>query len=235
MSQFTHKLTILPHIIKWVPKDPAPVRKVISFDLDHTVIKPNKGRFSRTSDDWIFMKYGQTEVLAKLSAQMKETPDFHIVFFSNQGGVVSEPRTSKSCVKHVDKICKVLKYISENDSQLCDRIWIYCATKKPASLFGGSKPASTAHANKVVKNIISGQKKRINGEMVTPEMFDNVRKPNRGMFDEFLKDSDEQSDSIELLFYCGDAAGRPNDFSDSDKEFAKLLGVPFKVPEEYFI
>ena len=35
-------------------------------------------------------------------------------------------------------------------------------------------------------------------------------------------------------FYCGDAAGRIGDFSDSDKEFAKNAGIPFITPEEIF-
>ncbi|CDO94158.1 unnamed protein product [Kluyveromyces dobzhanskii CBS 2104] len=234
MSLPTHKLTVLPHLIKWVPKNSAPVRKVISFDLDHTIIKPVKGRFSRTSDDWVFMKYENTEVLATLSKQMAEKPDFHVVFFSNQGGVVSEPKTSKSCLKHVEKIGKVLKYISENDSKLCERIWIYCATKKPASLFGDNKRTRATNLNKVLKSVPPVRKKTIGGVLVTPEMFEHVRKPNRGMFDEFVKDSQEHEESIDLLFFCGDAAGRPKDFSNSDKEFANGLGVPFKLPEEYF-
>ncbi|BAS74237.1 Os01g0737401, partial [Oryza sativa Japonica Group] len=31
-----------------------------------------------------------------------------------------------------------------------------------------------------------------------------------------------------------DAAGRENDHSDADKEFAKAIGLKFHVPEEYF-
>lgn len=35
-------------------------------------------------------------------------------------------------------------------------------------------------------------------------------------------------------FYCGDAAGRPQDFAASDLEFANNMGVAFKTPEEIF-
>mmetsp|Transcript_18583 Transcript_18583/g.25762 ORF Transcript_18583/g.25762 Transcript_18583/m.25762 type:complete len:244 (+) Transcript_18583:71-802(+) len=35
-------------------------------------------------------------------------------------------------------------------------------------------------------------------------------------------------------FYVGDAAGRPQDFADSDKKFAEGVGVKFYTPEEFF-
>jgi bifunctional polynucleotide phosphatase/kinase len=35
-------------------------------------------------------------------------------------------------------------------------------------------------------------------------------------------------------FYVGDAAGRPGDHADSDKQFAANIGVTFKTPEELF-
>ncbi|TVU35179.1 hypothetical protein EJB05_17056 [Eragrostis curvula] len=39
---------------------------------------------------------------------------------------------------------------------------------------------------------------------------------------------------MDQSFYVGDAAGRENDHSDADKEFAKAIGLKFYVPEEYF-
>ena len=38
----------------------------------------------------------------------------------------------------------------------------------------------------------------------------------------------------EKAFYCGDAAGRPGDWSDKDRKFAEALSVKFIVPEEVF-
>lgn len=38
----------------------------------------------------------------------------------------------------------------------------------------------------------------------------------------------------ETSFYCGDAAGRPTDFSDSDKQFAINDNIRFYTPEEVF-
>ena len=58
---------------------------------------------------------------------------------------------------------------------------------------------------------------------------DQYRKPNIGMWTHLIKDS-----LVYSAFYVGDAAGRPNDFSDSDKEFAANLGIKFYTPEEIF-
>ncbi|ONM38436.1 diphosphonucleotide phosphatase2 [Zea mays] len=64
---------------------------------------------------------------------------------------------------------------------------------------------------------------------------DPYRKPNPGMwwlmaqhFNSGIKIDMDQS------FYVGDAAGRENDHSDADIEFAKAIGLKFHVPEEYF-
>jgi bifunctional polynucleotide phosphatase/kinase len=58
---------------------------------------------------------------------------------------------------------------------------------------------------------------------------DVYRKPQTGMWS-VLK----QIIPIKSGFYCGDAAGRPQDFSDSDREFAGNIGVKFYLPEELF-
>jgi DNA 3'-phosphatase len=53
-----------------------------------------------------------------------------------------------------------------------------------------------------------------------------IRKPNPLLFtEEFDK---------ETSLFVGDAAGRPADFSDSDKEFAKNIGMKFCIPEDIF-
>ncbi|KAH8518709.1 hypothetical protein H0E87_000522 [Populus deltoides] len=62
---------------------------------------------------------------------------------------------------------------------------------------------------------------------------DPFRKPKPGMW--------QNGGLIWLLilcvcrsFYVGDAAGRPNDHSDADIKFAKVIGLKFHVPEDYF-
>jgi DNA 3'-phosphatase len=59
---------------------------------------------------------------------------------------------------------------------------------------------------------------------------DKYRKPNAGMWDA-LKQMIPQ---INYGFYSGDAGGRPQDFSDSDRKFAENAGIPFYTPEEVF-
>jgi len=56
-------------------------------------------------------------------------------------------------------------------------------------------------------------------------------KPSINMFDQFVK-----KDKIKLntSFFVGDALGRPNDWSNTDKLFAEAVGFPIKTPEEVF-
>lgn len=64
---------------------------------------------------------------------------------------------------------------------------------------------------------------------------DPFRKPNPGMW--WLMRAHFNSGiaiDMDQSFYVGDAAGRENDHSDADKEFAKAIGLKFHVPEEYF-
>lgn len=56
-------------------------------------------------------------------------------------------------------------------------------------------------------------------------------KPATNMYDKFVK-----NDKIKLKssFFVGDALGRPNDWSNTDKLFAESIGFPIKTPEEIF-
>ncbi len=83
---------------------------------------------------------------------------------------------------------------------------------------------------------------------------DKYRKPNIGMWEYFInnftkKSQDFLGDSGKSLvishnfnheinfkesFYVGDAAGRPQDHSDSDLKFAEKIGILFNTPEEIF-
>ncbi len=60
---------------------------------------------------------------------------------------------------------------------------------------------------------------------------DIYRKPNVGMYQILL----QMIPPITSGFYCGDAAGRSQDFSDSDTNFAKNTGMKFYTPEQIFL
>ena len=70
---------------------------------------------------------------------------------------------------------------------------------------------------------------------------DYYRKPHTGMFELFLKLNNVKIKNFEEVFYCGDAAGRINDFACSDYAFAYNLSINKKnkisyyVPEEIFM
>jgi len=57
------------------------------------------------------------------------------------------------------------------------------------------------------------------------------RKPEIGMWEFYTKNRNVNYDES---FYVGDAAGRKNDFSNSDLKFAENIGITFYTPEEYF-
>ena len=71
--------------------------------------------------------------------------------------------------------------------------------------------------------------------MKPKEGEDPYRKPATGMWEHFVEHC---NGGVEVdkasSFYVGDAAGRPQDFSDSDKKFAEAIGLPFKTPEDVF-
>ena len=60
---------------------------------------------------------------------------------------------------------------------------------------------------------------------------DVYRKPNPGMYQTLL----QMIPPVTSSFYCGDAAGRPQDFSDSDIMFATNTGMKFYTPEQLFL
>lgn len=56
-------------------------------------------------------------------------------------------------------------------------------------------------------------------------------KPNTILYDALFEESIDKINSI----FIGDALGRKNDFSNSDKIFAENLGIQYKAPEDFFL
>ncbi|KAI8382042.1 related to Polynucleotide 3'-phosphatase [Nakaseomyces glabratus] len=247
----THKVTILPHLIKFIPQVNSSIAddslNLYGFDLDHTIIQPKSGAvFARGSNDWKFMEFGGEQTLQKLIKLVLGESNAFVVVFTNQGGVVTVPTTAKSCLNFTNKIKNLLEHIEgvENGSKFLERLFIYAAPKKPAS-FGKKKVAGTksGRVNKSINSMLAKttkEKEQIDNKDIDDQVsiFTKMRKPETGMADAFISD-------LELIFpkekykynwklYCGDAAGRKSDFSDADKAFAETLKVPFVIPEEFF-
>ncbi|KAL6944565.1 hypothetical protein ACO0RG_001302 [Hanseniaspora osmophila] len=186
----------------------------------------------------------------------------NIVIFSNQGSVITVPGDSKSCTNLLSKLQNILEVIEnslrEQDSlEFMNHIWVYCSPKMPSSLkkkkvfkIGGANSLISAKFKTVSNSANKITKKQQHTEQETTMetksqlsqelLFAIMRKPEIGMFETFQQDvhkcflsEKDASKDIALEFYCGDAAGRPTDFSDSDFQFAKALKTQFLTPEKF--
>mmetsp|Transcript_73215 Transcript_73215/g.172061 ORF Transcript_73215/g.172061 Transcript_73215/m.172061 type:complete len:83 (+) Transcript_73215:756-1004(+) len=65
-----------------------------------------------------------------------------------------------------------------------------------------------------------------------PDWF---RKPCIGMW-EYMRDNCNGGQELDLAqsFFVGDAAGRPKDHGNSDREFAAQIGIRFYTETEFF-
>ena len=64
---------------------------------------------------------------------------------------------------------------------------------------------------------------------------DQYRKPNIGMWQILENVLTNFTIDKTSSFYCGDAAGRHQDFADTDRQFADNIPIPFYAPEEIFL
>lgn len=251
----SHRTIVKPYIIKYIPTttvrfDRSP--NLYGFDLDHTLIKPKTSNaiFSKTADDWQYVKYNNNvSVVHKLLDIIKNDPFALIVIFTNQGGVLTVPRNSKSYHRFNMKINLILEDIKthEGGNELLKRLWIYSSTKKP-KLMNSKTISSASKQNKIdklahFKNIKICKKGNENSNIFTitvKDKFEEMHKPGIGLYDEFMKDLQLKMNNVSTdkncwKWYCGDAAGRRSDFSNSDKIFAERIPIPFKLPEDIFI
>lgn len=64
---------------------------------------------------------------------------------------------------------------------------------------------------------------------------DNYRKPNIDMWNLFKKHRNIENKDIKKIIYVGDALGRPQDFSDSDRLFGEAINAEIILPEDFFV
>jgi len=73
---------------------------------------------------------------------------------------------------------------------------------------------------------------RINLIVYVAISYDLYRKPFPTIWDNLIMNKDYD---VKESFYCGDACGRENDFSDSDLKFALNCNLYFRTPENVFL
>lgn len=93
---------------------------------------------------------------------------------------------------------------------------------------GLDKKLGLEHFKEKIMNIIKSF--NVNISVFISYQDDFYRKPLTGMWDLL---SDIINPDLKDSFYVGDAAGRKNDFSNSDSNFANNIGIKFLLPEEF--
>lgn len=114
-------------------------------------------------------------------------------------------------------------------------------------IFSNQSPRNKQKFNQLIErlNHVSNLLNDIPLNMLVSYKYNYYRKPLTGMFDLLVETIKKQGNKIDKKnsFYCGDAAGRPEnwmglghkaDFSNSDLFFAHNSGISFKYPEEIF-
>lgn len=210
----THLITNIPQQLEVssysTSKGDQKLIKIAAFDLDGTLVDTKTGlKFARGASDWKWWTSKDSKNLNVLDKLKKLATDkYIIVIFTNQGGVVAT-KTSKSYLAFTGRVNNVLKEL--NTEKEVPGVFVYASPKKPSS-------------------------KNQNIAVSSDEDHAIMRKPNIGMWNELAKYFEVQGYTIDTSnsFFVGDAAGRSNDFLDSDKMFARNADLQFKIPEEIF-
>lgn len=210
----THLITNIPQQLDVdsysISREDQKLIKIAAFDLDGTLVDTKTGlKFARGANDWRWWTSNDSNKLNVMDKLKKLVADkYIIVIFTNQGGVVAT-KTSKSYLAFIGRVNNILKELSTEKE--VPGLLVYASPKKPSS-----------------KN----QKIAVSSD----EDHAIMRKPNIGMWNELVKYFEDQDYTIDTSnsFFVGDAAGRSNDFLDSDKMFARNVNLQFKIPEEIF-
>lgn len=193
--------------------------KVAAFDLDGTLIEWKPGQsFSLEPGSWIWFN---DQVPGKLKVcRPSELECCTATEYESQVHLLLDFDCSARCPKaHIQEL---------HESGYKIVIFSNQATVKSAL---GGKAAAQIKAKVDEILAVAG----VPATVYAATLKDDNRKPGLGMWSHFTQNSNDGKDvDMESSYYVGDAAGRPNDFAATDKEFAEAIGLPFKVPEDIF-
>ena len=187
----------------------AGAAKLACFDLDGTLVKTKSGGpFAMKDTDW---KLWNPKVFQKM--QELHDDGFQVVIMSNQAGVNGKV-DGKSAQLHMNR---VEGFMQDSRKPLK-------TTEKAGNKCAASGRGEAGFTFGLLACLAIRKESRF-------------RKPEPGMWD-FSRERAINAGAPRVdqgaSFFCGDAAGRPGDFSDTDLEFAKRVGLAFKTPEDVF-
>ena len=191
--------------------------KVAAFDLDGTLIEWKQGQsFSLEPGSWVWFN---DNVPTKLKVSELRDLEYSID--------CTNMNISNSCC------CVKFDCIASHIQELHDsgyKIVIFSNQATVKSALGGK---AAAQIKAKVDEILAGA--GVPATVYAATLKDENRKPKLGMWTQFTQNSNDGKEvDKESSYYVGDAAGRPDDFAGTDKEFAEAIGLPFKVPENVF-
>ncbi|KAJ2893772.1 hypothetical protein MKZ38_008239 [Zalerion maritima] len=182
--------------------------KVAAFDLDSTLISTASGK--KHADDPADWKWWDPIVPTKL--RQLHSDGYHIVIFSNQGGMTLHPDPKSKAPKKftAERIPKFKAKVNAILSALnLTSVTIYAATGK--DIFRKPRPG-----------------------MWTAMCDDLKTKPEAVQIDASFFIGDAGGRTAVVKEGAKKAGTIPKDFSCSDRNFAHNVGIRFQTPEEYF-
>lgn len=183
--------------------------RIAAFDLDSTLVSTRtRSPFPRNGEDWKWAFESVVDVIRKMA---------------NHGNVNEVKLTPKCKELYTTESPPFIIAIISNQGGTIARP----DTKRYQYLY------QRIHA--ITQEL--GVPTRFYGATKPPKgTTDEFRKPKTNMWTELLKDIAISADQVDMdnSFFVGDALGRKNDFSDSDKVFAQKLGLKCYSPEEIF-